>query len=405
MVAPALSGILVVSLEQAVAVPYCTARLADAGARVIKIERKEGDFARDYDHAVHGESAYFVWLNRGKESIVLDVKSSEDAALLERMIAQADVFIQNLAPGTAERLGFGSRHLRALNPRLITCDVSGYGEDGPYADMKAYDFLIQCETGLASITGVPAEAGRVGVSVADICCGANAHAAILQALYERERTGRGQAVAISLFDGLAEWMSVPLLHQDYTGRAPGRVGLHHATIAPYGAYRTGDGNAIVIAVQNEREWLQLCRDVLRRETLGSDPRFASNPLRCVNRPDLDSAINDVLAGLSRDELVARLRKARIAYGALNSVADLSRHPQLRRIEVGTPSGPVSLPAPPVRWADRDYEPRPVPGLDEHGARLRQEFGAPGGHAVEHSGRPETKAPGAGAGGKPSRRTI
>ncbi len=372
----ALSGVLVVALEQAVAAPYCTARLADAGARVIKIERKEGDFARDYDHAAHGESAYFVWLNRGKESIVLDLKVAKDTELLLRMIAQADVFIQNLGPGVAARLGFGSKDLRARHPRLITCDISGYGEDGPYADMKAYDFLIQCETGLASITGGPAGAGRVGVSVADICCGANAHAAILQALYERERTGAGQSVAISLFDGLADWMAVPLLHQDYAGRAPARMGLHHATIAPYGAYRTGDGHQIVIAVQNEREWQALCRDVLRSEALRSDARFASNSLRCANRAALDDAIIGVLLGMSSEELVARLRQAKIAYGALNSVAELSRHPQLRRIEVGTPSGPVSLPAPPFRWAGRNFAPRPVPALDEHGDRLRREFGTP-----------------------------
>jgi crotonobetainyl-CoA:carnitine CoA-transferase CaiB-like acyl-CoA transferase len=375
MGAQALAGVLVVALEQAVAVPYCTARLADAGARVIKVERTGGDFARGYDSAVHGESAYFVWLNRGKESIALELKSPDDTQLLDRMIARADVFVQNLAPGAAARLGLGSRELRNRHPRLITCDVSGYGEDGPYAALKAYDLLIQCETGLASITGAPAEAGRVGVSVADICCGANAHAAILQALYERERSGTGQGVAVSLFDGLADWMSVPLLFHDYTGRAPARMGLHHASIAPYGAYRTGDGSQIVIAVQNEREWQALCRDVLRSEALRTDPRFASNSERCAHRSALDAAINGVLETMPRDTLEARLRQAQVAYGALNSVADLSRHPQLRRIEVATPSGPASLPAPPCRWTGRHFRPGPVPALDEHGEMLRREFAA------------------------------
>lgn len=370
----ALEGILVVALEQAVAVPLCTARLAEAGARVIKIERPEGDFAREYDHVVHGESAYFVWLNRGKQSIALDIKQPADAALLERMLAGADVFIQNLAPGAAARAGFGSEALRARHPRLITCDVSGYGEEGPWAEMKAYDFLIQCEAGLAAISGSPAEPGRVGVSVADICCGMNAHAAILQALYDRERTGRGAGVAISLFDGLADWMSVPLLHHDYGGRAPARAGLHHPSIAPYGAYRCGDGPQVVIAIQNEREWAAFCADVLGRSALAADPRFASNALRCANRAALDGEIEAVFGALSSEALTARLRQARVAYGALNEVADLSRHPQLRRSEAPTPTGPVRLPASPWRWRGEDAAAAgAVPALDQHGAALRGEF--------------------------------
>ncbi len=230
-----LEGTLVVALEQAVAGPMCTVRLADAGARVVKVERATGDFARDYDHVVHGESAYFVWLNRGKESIALDFTTPDDSALLHRMIARADVFVQNLAPGAAERAGFASRELRHRHPRLITCDISGYGDTGPYRDMKAYDLLVQCESGLASITGAPEAPGRVGVSVADIACGMNAHAGIVEALYERTRTGTGKAIAVSLFDGLADWMTVPLLHLEYGGRAPVRAGINHPTIAPYGA--------------------------------------------------------------------------------------------------------------------------------------------------------------------------
>lgn len=369
-----LKDVMVVALEQAVAAPLCTARLADAGARIIKIEREEGDFARSYDHVAHGESAYFVWLNRGKESITLDIKAPDDARLIQSMIERADVFVQNLAPGAAARAGFGSHELRTRHPRLITCDITGYGESGPYAEMKAYDFLIQCETGLASITGVPSEPGRVGVSIADICCGINAHAAILQALLERERTGAGKAIAISLFDALAEWMTVPLLHQDYVGQAPERMGLNHATIAPYGAYRTGDGDEVVFAVQSEREWHSLCAHVLCNDALSHDPRFASNALRCANRTAMDVYIKSVLAELTKGELIKRLRDANLAYGALNSVADLSRHPQLRRIEVPTPTGPVSLPAPPSRWANEPFQVRPVPDLDEHGIALRQEFG-------------------------------
>ncbi|HEY5412470.1 MAG TPA: CaiB/BaiF CoA-transferase family protein, partial [Caulobacteraceae bacterium] len=279
----ALDGILVVSLEQALAAPFCTVRLADAGARVIKIERAEGDFAREYDHVVHGESAYFVWVNRGKQSLVLDFKSPEDAALLARIIAKADVLVQNLAPGAAERAGFGAEAMRAANPRLITCDISGYGETGPYAQMKAYDLLIQCEAGLASVSGSPEGPGRVGVSIADIASGMYAHAAILEALYQRERTGVGKSVAVSMFDALADWMTVPLLHHDYGGRAPPRVGVSHPSIAPYGAFASQDGKQVVLGVQNEREWKALCAEVLGDARLAEDPRFVSNSLRVKNR--------------------------------------------------------------------------------------------------------------------------
>lgn len=371
-----LSNILVIALEQAVAAPLCTSRLADAGARVIKIERPDGDFARHYDRVAHGESAYFVWLNRGKQSLVADIKNPDDAALLHRMLAQADVLVQNLAPGAAARAGFGSAELRARHPRLITCDISGYGEDGPYRDMKAYDLLIQCETGLASITGAPERPGRVGVSVADIACGMNAHAGILQALYQRERTGHGCGLAVSLFDGIADWMSVPLAHQEY-GTAPQRVGLNHPSIAPYGAFAPADGPQIVLSIQNEREWQRLCSEVLEQPNLASDPRFASGTARVANRPALDGLIAVIFARLPRTDAVARLHRAGIAFGSVNSLADLSAHPALRRIETDTPTGPVRGVAPPVRWADGDFSPRPIPAIGQHSDALRQEFSPEG----------------------------
>ena len=370
-----LDGLLVVALEQAVAAPLASGRLADAGARVIKIERAEGDFARGYDHVVHGESAYFVWLNRGKESIVLDVKKAEDAALLARMVARADVFIQNLAPGAAARLGFDSGELRRRHPRLITCDVSGYGESGPYRDMKAYDLLVQAESGLAAVTGRAEGPGRVGVSVCDIAAGLYAYGAILEALIRRGVTGEGSAIKVSLFDGMADWMTVPLLHFDYGGKAPERVGLNHPTIAPYGVYRLTEGEAL-LSIQNEREWRRLCAEVLQKPGMADDPRFRDNSARVANRPALDAAIAAVFAALSREEAVNRLNAAAIAYGMLNGVDGLSAHPQLRRVMVETPSGPVALPAPPAQVVGGEVALRPVPALGEHSDRLRREFAGP-----------------------------
>jgi crotonobetainyl-CoA:carnitine CoA-transferase CaiB-like acyl-CoA transferase len=370
-----LTGILVVALEQAVAAPLCSSRLADAGARVIKIERSDGDFARDYDHVVHGESAYFVWLNRGKESLVLDLKNATDASLLHRILAAADIFVQNLAPGAAARAGFDSATLRRYNQRLITCDISGYGDSGSLRERKAYDLLVQCETGLASITGAPSEPGRVGVSVADIACGMNAHAAILQALYERERTGLGRGIALSLFDSLADWMTVPLLHHDYGGRAPGRVGLNHPSIAPYGAYGLGDGRQIVIAIQNDREWRSFCAGVLEQSELATHALFSTNSARVAHRAALNQAIDAVFRGLTSDAALARLTAARIAFGSLNDVADLSRHPALRRVTLETVSGPVDTVAPPQRWQGDSFVTRPVPGLGQHTELLKREFKA------------------------------
>lgn len=369
----ALDGLLVVALEQAVAAPYCTSRLADAGARVIKVEREQGDFARHYDHVANGESAYFVWINRGKESIVLDIKDPEDAALLHRIVAKADVFVQNLAPGAAARSGFDSVVLRQNNPRLITVDISGYGEVGPYRAMKAYDLLVQCETGLASITGAPEQPGRVGVSVCDIACGMYAHSAILEALIERGRTGQGKGLSVSLFDALADWMTVPLLHQQYGGRAPERVGLNHPSIAPYGAYACSGEELMVIAIQNEREWVSLCENVLQVPGMATDARYDSNVARCANREALDADIDRVFSGLTRSRLAARLETASIAFGAVNSVADLVQHPQLRRTQVSTASGTVSLVAPPVQVAGEHVQFRAVPATGEHSKTIRAEF--------------------------------
>ena len=368
-----LKGLLVVALEQAVAAPYCSSRLADAGARVIKIEREEGDFARQYDRVVHGESAYFVWLNRGKESLCLNIKDAADQALLHRILQGADVFMQNLAPGAAARAGFDSSELRKRHARLITLDISGYGDAGSYRDMKAYDLLIQAETGLASITGSAREPGRVGVSVCDIACGMSAHSAILQALIEREQTGQGQGLQVSLFDSIADWMTVPLLHQDYADQAPQRLGLNHPSIAPYGSYRSQGGQQLVLSIQNSREWLTFCRDVLQQADLSDDPRFSENVMRCANRLELDEIIDSVFSCLSQEQLLERLGRAGIAYGRLNSVAELSVHSQLRRTRVDTPSGPVEMVAPAAISSRGAVKFRPVPDIGQHDSSLREEF--------------------------------
>lgn len=365
-----LKGLLVITLEQAVAAPYCSSRLADAGARVIKIERQEGDFARHYDNVVHGESAYFVWLNRGKESLVLNIKDKEDKKLLHSLLKDADVFIQNLAPGSANRAGFGSATLREQNTKLITVDISGYGPAGPYRDMKAYDLLVQCETGLASITGSENEPGRVGVSVGDIACGMNAHTAILEALLKRGITGEGSSIHVSLFDALADWMTVPLLHQEYGGIPPKRMGLNHPTIAPYGAYTCLDNEEIVISIQNEREWQQFYSIVLEQD-LSENGLFLSNTLRCQNRGELDEIINNVFSPIGRMQIIERLKKAQVAYGAVNSVLDLSKHPQLRRSLVSSPTGPVNLVTSATDKKRQEYG--KVPSIGEHSEAIRKEF--------------------------------
>lgn len=368
-----LSGILVVALEQAVAAPYASSRLADAGARVIKIERPEGDFARGYDRAAKGEASYFVWLNRGKESLVLDIKDPADKALLERIVAKADVFIQNLAPGAAARAGFGSADLRRKHPRLITCDISGYGDDNPYRDMRAYDMLVQAESGLAAVTGGADEPARVGVSVCDVGAGMYAHAAILEALIARGRTGEGETIQVSLFDAMADWMTVPLLHSDYAGKAPTRVGLRHPSITPYESFPTADGGRIVISIQNEREWRRFADKILSRPEWATSEDYGSNVRRTENRERLVAEIAAVFAKETREAMAEKLRAAEIAYGFVNEVGQASRHPALRRIEVETPSGTVAMPAPPARRSGLERVYRSVPKIGEHTDVIRKEF--------------------------------
>ncbi len=368
-----LAGLLVLTLEQAVAAPYCSSRLADAGARVIKIERPEGDFARGYDASVNGLASYFVWLNRGKESLVADIKDPADAALLHAILAHADVFIQNLAPGAAARAGFGSDALRRRYPRLVTVDISGYGEGHEYSDMKAYDLLVQAESGLAAITGHPAGPGRVGVSVCDIACGMAAQSAILEALIARGITGAGAKLEVSLFDGMADWMNVPLLYAEGTGRAPERVGLAHPSICPYGAFALADGALVLISIQNEREWRRFCADFLRDPDLPARPGFDTNNARVANRPAVDRLVAGTFATLDRDEAAQRLREAGTAYGFVNGVLDLPRHPALRRVTVGTERGPASVVAPPALRDRQAPALGPVPSIGQHSAAIRQEF--------------------------------
>lgn len=369
-----LEGLLVVSLEQAVAAPYCSSRLADAGARVIKIERPEGDFARGYDRAVHGQSSYFVWLNRGKESLVADIKQPGDAALLHRLLARADVFIQNLAPGAAARAGFGSDALQARYERLITVDISGYGDTGDYASMKAYDLLVQAEAGLAMVTGRPEGPGRVGVSIADVGCGMNAYTGVLEALIERGITGRGKRLKISLFDAVADWMNVPLLYFEGTGQAPQRLGLAHPSICPYGAFATRDGALVLIAIQNEREWATFCAGFLDEPDLPKQPGFESNPVRVANRATVDARVAAMCALLTRDQAAAKLRASNTAYGFVNDLAALSRHPALRRARVALPNGSVAeIVAPAVIRTGETPRLGPVPAIGAHSAAIRAEF--------------------------------
>jgi crotonobetainyl-CoA:carnitine CoA-transferase CaiB-like acyl-CoA transferase len=370
-----LEGLLVVSVEQAVAAPYCSGRLADAGARVIKVERPEGDFARRYDAYVNGESAYFVWLNRGKESAALDLKSEADRALLAAMTEKADVFIQNLAPGAVDRLGFAPDELRRRNPRLITCSISGYGDEGPYRDLKAYDLLVQAETGLSTVTGNEHGMARVGVSVCDIAAGMTAFQGILQALIGRSRTGEGRHVAVSLYHALADWMNVPYLQYVYGGHTPVRSGLNHPTIAPYGDYVCQDGKAVLFSIQNETEWRMLCEKVLGRPEIADDERFATNPQRVQNRPALDAIINKVFSAAPREKIIERLEAARIAYGRVSTLDDLKEHPQNRTVTVGTPAGPVTMLAPGMIFDGVLPQLGPVPRAGEHTAAIRAEFAA------------------------------
>jgi crotonobetainyl-CoA:carnitine CoA-transferase CaiB-like acyl-CoA transferase len=346
-------------------------RLADAGARVIKIERAGGETARHYDRAVQGTSAYFVWLNRGKESAVLDIKDPADRAIVERMVSRADVFVQNLAPGASARIGLGSVDLVARYPKLIAVDIVGYSQDSSYRDKRAYDMLIQAESGLCSVTGTPETASKVGVSIADVCTGMTAHAAILEALIERSETGRGRAIEIAMFDTMADLMSVPLLHYEYATKETPRAGLSHASIYPYGTFECQDG-VIIAVVQNPVEWKRFCEGVLERPDLVTDPRFADNPSRVANRPALDAVIKPIFAIQPRAEITARLERHQLAWSNVSTVADLSGHPALRRMEVKIPHGVFRSVGSPLR---RNLEPRPVPALGAQTESIRSEFAA------------------------------
>jgi itaconate CoA-transferase len=374
-----LDGITVVALEQAVAAPFATRQLADLGARVIKIERPgTGDFARDYDRTTRGQSSYFVWLNRGKESIELDIKNRQDRDLLGRLIDGADVFVQNLIPGAAERLGLGAAALRADRPALICCSVSGYGDDGPYAAKKAYDLLVQCETGLVMSTGTPEAPSKAGLSVADIATGMYAYSGILTALYDRERTGQGAALHVAMIDALGEWMSQPAYFSAYGQEPPRRTGARHPSISPYGPFRAGDGS-VFFGIQNEREWLILCRDILQRPDLAADPRFATNTARVARHEELTEIIEDAFAGRDADELSAALDAAGIASARLRTPAELTRHPQLlardRWHPVHTPGGDIDALLPPVQIAGLEPVMGAVPALGEHTQAIREEFTA------------------------------
>jgi itaconate CoA-transferase len=359
-----LEGITVIAVEQAVAAPFCSSRLADAGAHVIKVERPEGDFARDYDLAAKGQSSYFVWLNRGKDSVVINLATSEGRASLEALIAGADVLLQNLKPGAMDKLGFSLERLKKDYPALICCSISGYGDEGPYAHRKAYDLLIQAESGLASITGGPEGPSRVGISLVDIATGATAHASILEALFARTRTGKGADIRISMFDVMADWLTVPLLNSE-AGNPPQRIGLAHTSIAPYGVFRSSDGKDILISIQSEREWKKLCAEVLGQPNLPSDPRFSNVIERVRNRALTDKVVADIFATLTRDDLLKRLADADIAFAEVNTMADLAVHPHLRRIEVGTPKGVVTHPAPAAIFVGEPRRYGAVPAIGEH----------------------------------------
>ncbi|HEY0813735.1 MAG TPA: CaiB/BaiF CoA-transferase family protein [Pseudonocardia sp.] len=365
-----LSGLVVVSCEQAVAAPLATRHLADLGARVIKVEREgEGDFARGLDETVKGLSSHFVWLNRSKESIALDLKQPASIEIMKKLIARADVFVQNLAPGAIDRLGLGPAELRAQFPRLITCSISGYGSDGPYRDAKAYDMLIQAETGVLSVTGTEDHPAKTGIPVADIGAGMYAFSGILAALYERRSSGQGTAVEVSLFDALIEWMGFPLYYAGYSGAPPPRTGTHHAAIAPYGTFATRDGSEVVLAVQNDREWRRFCTTVLHHPELAADPRFVSGSLRVLHRAELDAVIATVFDELTADAVNARLAEAQIAHAERRELADVLRHPQLeargRWASVDSPVGSLWALRPPIDLLGHEPRMDPIPAVGQH----------------------------------------
>jgi itaconate CoA-transferase len=372
-----LDGITVVSVEQAVAAPYATRQLADLGARVIKIERPgAGDFARNYDTTVKGMASYFVWLNRGKESVALDLKSPAGLAALTALIGRADVFVQNLAPGAADRMGLSASALRARDPKLIVCDVSGYAPDGPMGGRRAYDLLIQCETGLLSVTGSADAPAKAGISVADIAGGMFAFSSVLAALYARARTADGAALSVSLFESLTEWIAQPMYYAMYTGTPPPRTGTSHATIAPYGTFRTAGGGSVQLAVQNDREWRRLCGQVLGRPGLADDPRFATNTARVANQAELHAEIETALAAYPPEKVLELLDAAQIANGRMNTVADLLDHPQLahRWAEVDSPAGPLRALPSPISLGGAVPALGAIPAVGQHTAAVLAELG-------------------------------
>ena len=374
-----LDGVTVVSVEQAVAAPFATRQLADLGARVIKIERPDGgDFARGYDATVNGLSSYFVWLNRSKESLTLDLKRPEGVGILARLLERADVFVQNLAPGAADRLGTSPSELRERHPRLIVCNVSGYGASGPYAKKKAYDLLVQSEVGLVSLTGSEDAAAKVGISVADIAAGMYAYSGILTALLARAATGGGTSIDVSLFDALGEWMGQPAYYAAYSGAPPPRSGANHASIAPYGPFGAGNGGSVYLGIQNPREWTRFCGEVLRRPELAADERFATNPARVAHRAALHEAIETVFGALTVDEVIARLEAAGIAWARMNTVSGFLEHPQHAARdswrEIGSPAGPIRAMIPPVRMDGVEPVMGDVPSLGQHTDTILEELG-------------------------------
>lgn len=374
-----LQGITVVSLEQAVAAPFATRQLADLGARVIKIERPEvGDFARAYDKTVLGQSSHFVWLNRSKESLTLDVKHSDAKQILDRLLAKADVFVQNLVPGAAARLGLSSEALTQQHPRLIVCNISGYGPDGPYSQKKAYDLLIQCEAGVVSVSGTPETPSKTGISIADIAAGMYGYTGILTALYQRERTGRGAAFDVSMFEALGEWMGYPAYFTGYGGKQPARTGAAHATIHPYGPFPVGDGKTVFFGIQNEREWVSFCATVLNQPLLAKDPRFDSIGQRNANREALTRIIVDVFSQLTAEQVVARLDAAQIANARLNDMQEFWDHPQFkardRWREVDSPKGRIKALLPPVNLDGEELRMDPIPSVGQHTRAILVELG-------------------------------
>jgi len=374
-----LDGITVVSLEHAIAAPFCTRQLADMGARVIKVERPgAGDFARAYDSRVQGQSSHFVWTNRSKESLTLDLKQAEALAVLQELLSQADVLVQNLAPGAAARMGLGFDTLSAQHPRLIVCDISGYGADGPYRDKKAYDLLIQSEAGFLSVTGTPDAPSKAGISVADIAAGMYAYSHILSALLLRGRTGKGSHIDVSMLEALGEWMGFPMYYASEGASPPPRTAAAHASIYPYGPFAVGDGSTIMLGLQNEREWKAFCEQVLHNAALATDPRFDSNALRNANRNALEAIILQCFASLNAEQVSTRLDAAQIANARMNDMAGLWAHPQLqaraRWRTVGTPAGDISALLPPGRNTAFDYRMDPVPAVGQHTEAILRELG-------------------------------